>query len=319
MWGIIGRIPMNNQMFSRELYFSKPTLALYGDDDDDSTDNDGGVVVDQNPPPRQSSKSQQKQSSGLGFNVDDPNTPINTDPNARFDQEQVNRIVQDRLSKDRKKHEDKYKTLEKSYQDVLASQALTQEEREKLEQSLEDLRKQHRSKEEQAKHEKKQIQEKYDGEIQQYKESALKWEKEHKDYMIEKSLIDAAVANDAFMPNQIVKIVREWTKLVDAVDESGKLTGKLTPMVDLPDIDADTGKATITQWTPMGAIERLKALQPNLFKSNVVSGVGGNSNTGGVQPGADGRIDQSELSTAQWMKLYKEDPTKLGLRQKRRV
>jgi hypothetical protein len=295
---------MNNEM-----YFLNPEISLY-DGDDDSND-DGNVAIATTPVSK-------TKASGLGFNTDDPNALVNIDPNARFDQEQVNKIVQDRLAKDRKKHEEKYKTLEKSYQELLANQALTDEQRQKLEINLEDLRKQHRSKEEQAKHEKNQLQEKYEAELQQYKEAAIKWEKEHKDYMIEKSLIDAAIAHDAFMPNQIVKIVREWTKLVDAVDESGKSTGKLTPMVDLPDIDADTGKATITQWTPMGAIERLKVLQPNLFKSNIVSGVGGNSNTGGVQPGADGRIDQSELTTAQWMKLYKEDPTKLGLKPKRR-
>lgn len=297
---------MKIRMFGDDLYLANPVLSLYeGDDDDDGGDPSGGAPpID---PPR-----------GLGFKSENPNEPIDVDPNARFDKEQVNKIVQDRLAKDRKKNDEKFKSLEKSYKDLLANQALSQEERDRLEQQLDDLQKQHRTKEEQAKHEKKQLQERYENELQEHKEAAAKWEMQHKEFLIERSLLDAAVASDAFMPDQIYDVVRKWTKLVDAVDENGKLTGQLKPMVDLPDVDADTGKSIITQRTPMEAIERLKELQPNLFKPNVVPGVGGNSSTGGVQPGADGRIDQSELTTEQWMKLYKEDPTKLGLRGRKR-
>jgi hypothetical protein len=88
-------------------------------------------------------------------------------------------------------------------------------------------------------------------------------------------------------------------------------------MVDLPDVDADTGQAIMTQRTPDEAVERLKELQPNLFKANVVSGVGGNSATGGVAPGADGSVDVSRLTTAQYIELYKKDPAKVGIRPRR--
>lgn len=295
-------------IFERENYLANPVLSLYeGDDGGDF----GGAPAIEAPPV--------VPSLGLGTNSDDPNAPIVVDPNARFDQEMVNKIVQDRLAKDRKKHEERYKQLETSHQDLLANEALSTEGRKALEQSLENLQRQHRTKEEQAKIEKNQLKLDYETELAQYKEAATRWERQHKDYMIEKSLIDAAVAHDAFRPDQIFKIVREWTKLVDAVDESGKPTGQLTPMVDLPDVDADTGKAIITQRTPMEAIERLQELQGNLFKANVVSGVGGNSATGGVQPGATGQfVDQKELTTAQWMKIYQEDPTKLGIKPRKR-
>lgn len=298
---------MTHRTLLETFYSAQPVLSLYEGED-------GGTATDPTPPPTLPTIP-----SGTGLNNVDPNAPVDVDPNARFDQEMVNKIVQDRLAKDRKKHEEKYKGLEKTYQDLLANQALSQDERESLEQNLEDLRKQHRTKEEQAKHEKNQLKEKYENELVQYKEAAVRWEHQYKDFLVEKSLLEAAVTHDAFLPAQILSIVREWTKLVDTVDESGKPTGKLTPMVDLADVDADTGKPIMTQRTPMEAIERMKELQPNLFKANVVSGVGGNSTTGGIQPGADGRIaDQGDLSTDQWMKLYKEDPAKLGLRTKRR-
>jgi hypothetical protein len=246
---------------------------------------------------------------------------VNGDPDARFNQDQLNRIVQDRLAKDRKKNVEKYKTLEGSYQDLLANKTLGEEDRTKLEGQLEDLRKQHRTKEEQAKHERLELQGNFEVQLAEAKKSAQHWEDEYRTSTINRSLMDAAVKNDAFMPQQVVTLLREHTKLVEPVDENGKVVpgAALAAMVDLQDTDVDTGKPIITQRTPAEAVTRMKELQPNLFKANVVSGVGGNSSTGGVTPGADGKLDASGLSTAQFMEQYKKDPTKLGLRASRRM
>ncbi|MCA9072110.1 MAG: hypothetical protein KDA84_24445, partial [Planctomycetaceae bacterium] len=54
----------------------------------------------------------------------------------------------------------------------------------------------------------------------------------------------------------------------------------------------------------------------NLFKSNVVAGVGGNSNTGDVTPGKNGTYDAGALAKkdpALFRKLLKENPAALGL------
>ena len=256
--------------------------------------------------------------TGLEDQNGEPDAPISVDPDAKFTQDHVNKIVQDRLAKSHKKNEEKYKKLEETYQGLLANKALSEDEKTALESQLEDVRRQSRTKEEQAKHERRQLQEEYESQLEQYRKDAVKWETQHKDFLIQTALMDAATEHEAFLPNQIFKIVREWTKLVEAVDESGKPTGDLVVMVDLPDKDVDTGKDIITQRTPSEAVERLKELQGNLFKSNVVSGVGGNSTTGGAAPGANGYVDPSELTTEQWMKVYKEDRTKLGLRPKSR-
>ena len=294
----------------KNLYFAAPVLSLYEGEEGVST------IATVTP---LATPSPVAPAIGTGVGAgDDPNAVINVDPAARFDQDQVNKIVQDRLAKDRKKTEEKYLSLEKSYQDLIANKALSDDDKVTAEHQLEDLRKQHRTKEEQAKHEKNQLTEKYESELQQYKEAAIHWESQHKEYLIERSLLEAATSNDAYLPSQIFDTLQKWTKLVDQLDENDNPTGRLTPMVDLPDFDADTGKPVVTQRTPMEAVERLKELQPNLFKANVVSGVGGNSNTGGITPGAGGHIDQKDLTTEQWMKLYKDDPTKLGLRPKNR-
>lgn len=301
---------MKKRMSLENLYLANPTMSLYEGEGDAG----GATLTD----PAPTTPITPMVPTGVGLAGDDPNATVNVDPSTRFDQDQVNKIVQDRLAKDRKKHEDKYSGLKKTYEDLLGSQTISEEERDKLQTQYEDLQKQHRTKDEQAKHEKNQLKDRYENQLQTYKEAAERWERQHKEHLIEISLLGAASAHDAFMPEQILAVVSKWTKLVDAVDENDKPTGKLTAMVDLPDVDADTGKQIITQHTPMGAIERLKELQPNLFKANVVSGVGGNSTTGGGTPGADGYIDQSQLTTEQWMKIRKEDPAKLGLRPKQR-
>lgn len=292
---------MNAPLSLNKLYFAKPVLSLF------DGEGDGGGAPPATPP-----------LGGVGLNNPDPNTLVNVDPQAMFDQDAVNKIVQDRLAKEKKKNEDKYKELESSYQGLLANESISTEERERLQTQLEDIQKRSRTTEEQAKHEKKELVEAHENQLQEYKEAATHWEAEYKGFLVEKSLLEAAIAHDAVMPSQILSIVSEWTKLVDVLDESGKPTGKLTPMVDLPDIEADSGEPTVTQRTPMDAIERLKELQSNLFNSNAVSGVGGNSTTGGTVPGADGVIDQSKMTTEQWMEAYKKDPTKLGLRARRR-
>ena len=51
----------------------------------------------------------------------------------------------------------------------------------------------------------------------------------------------------------------------------------------------------------------------NLFKSNVVAGVGANSATGGIAPGASGRIDVRNLTAEQYAKIREENPEALGL------
>lgn len=298
------------------LKFLNPVISLY------ENDGDGGV------PPADGVGDLAAAASAANAALEaqklqaaqNPDAPIAGEPDARFNQEQVNKIIQDRLAKERKRNTESYKKLETSYQELLGNQTLSEEERNRLEQQLDDIRKQHRTKEEQAKHEKRQLQEQYETQLVEYQDKAKFWENEYRTSTVNRSLLDAAVKNDAFKPAQVVTILKEHTKLVQPVDENGKIIegAALTPMVDLPDVDADTNKPIITQRTPEQAVQRLTELEPNLFKPNVAAGVGGNSTTGGMIPGADGEVDASQLTTEQFMKLYKENPSKLKLRGRRR-
>lgn len=228
-----------------------------------------------------------------------------------FSQEDINRFLAD----DRRKHSQKFEQLEAAYKDALENQSLSKEQREQLEAKLEDLQKTFRSREQQLEHDKKQLEDKYAKEVKDWESKATTWEQKYKQTLIDRSLQDAAIINDAFNMAQIVSLLRPMTKFVEKTDDQGRATGDSVPMVDLTDIDTKTGDAIITRRTPEDAVRRMKELPTlfgNLFKSNVVSGVGAGTATGGNMSGS-GRIDPTKISVEQYMKLRKENPEALGL------
>ena len=99
--------------------------------------------------------------------------------------------------------------------------------------------------------------------------------------------------HEAFNPAQIVTQLRPWTRVIEVMDEkTGKPTGKYKPVVDMPDVDATTNEQVIMNRSPEEAVKRMKEMPEqwgNLFRSNVVSGIGSSSATGGLMPGQGGR------------------------------
>ena len=202
----------------------------------------------------------------------------------------------------------------------MENQSLSKEERGKLEESLENLRAQYRTKEQQAAHERKQLEEEFSVRLEDVQQRAELWQKRYTNSTIERSLQDAAIAHESFSPSQIVTLLKPQTKMVEKTVEKGHGRGEFTPMVDFPDKDPDTNEPIMTQRTPEEAVKRMKELPElygNLFKSGVVSGIGGNSATGGLAPGANGQVDVRKLSSAQYREIRAKNPELLGLKPKR--
>jgi Skp family chaperone for outer membrane proteins len=215
----------------------------------------------------------------------------------------INKIV----AEDKRKHQAQFQKLEKQLQDTLSTAKLTADERGKLEESLEDLRKQSRTKEEQAKIEKKQLEDTLTGRIRELETRAQAAESKYTESKITRSLQDAAIAGDAYNPNTVVTVLRQMVKMVDD-----------NPMIDFQDVETETGLPIIKQMTPTEAIARMKQIPDafgNLFKSGVVGGVGAASATGGLTPGSTGRIDPTKIKTMeQYLEIRKNNPGALGLR-----
>lgn len=227
-----------------------------------------------------------------------------------FDQEAVNKF----LAAEKRKFQAKLEELEKQNTEALKNAKLTQQERESLENNLSDLRKQFRTKEQEAAEQAKTLEEKYQTEVATLKAERDSWQKQYTESTIRRSLMDAAVDGKAYNPAQVVTMLWGNTKLVDKTDEEGNKTGEQIAMVDLQDVD-EKGNPVITQRTPMDAITRMAEMNAhaNLFSSNVTSGLSATSNTGGLKPGSNGKVDVSKLSHDQYMRLRKESPELLGL------
>lgn len=219
-----------------------------------------------------------------------------------FTQADLNKI----LAEDKRKHQERYGQLEASYQELLQSQTLSKDERDKLQARLEDVQKSLRTKEQQAEYERKQAEEKYKNELKTEKERAQYWENLFKQETVVRSLQDAAQAADAFNSSQIVGLLRPYTELKD-------VDGKLAPMVDFPDIDEKTGAEIRTLRTPQDAVKRMRELPKvygNLFKSNVVSGVG----AGQASTGNPDNIDYSNMTAEEYRKHRDAIKKRLGRR-----
>lgn len=238
------------------------------------------------------------------------------DATKTFTQEQLNKILAD----DRRKHQQALLKTETTYKELLSSnQNLSAKERAALEENLGIVQGQLRTKEETAKMERKQLEEQFNAKLSEKDKAAAEWEGRYRESTISRSLQDAAVTNDAFSPDQIVTILRPMTKLIEVVDESTKKpTGYYRPVIEFPDKDSTTGEPITTTRTPEEAVKRMKELPEkygNLFKSNVVSGIGSNS-TAGLPAGSGGKIDVRSLTPAQYREIRAKNPELLGLRRR---
>lgn len=231
----------------------------------------------------------------------------------------------DAVATERRKQETKYrKELEKTegtYKELLAnSKSLTEKERQTLQENLETIQGQLRSKEQQAAQEKKELELSYQGKLTAAEQRAQTAESRWRDSTIMRALQDAAVEHEAYNTRQVTTLLKDWTKLVEKLDASGRGTGQFDVMVDFPDKDATTGQEIKTTKTPSEAVKRMTEVAEfqNLFRKNVVSGIGGNSAIGGLTPGSNGKIDVRNLTPEQYQKVRAENPEALGLRRNRR-
>jgi hypothetical protein len=230
-----------------------------------------------------------------------------------FTQEEVNKI----LAEDRRKHQAKLQEMETKLKAALDSNTLSEKDRKALQENLETVQGQMRSKEEQLALEKKQLQEQYAAQVDEANKKAAFFETLYRDSTVERALTDAAVKHEAFSPSQMVTQLRPMTKLVPEVDpKTGKPTGKYRPMVEMQTVNQTTGEMETKAYTPEDAVKKMKddpTNWGNMFRSGVVSGIGSSSATGGLTSG-NGQIDLRKITPQQYREIRQKNPELLGLR-----
>ena len=217
-------------------------------------------------------------------------TPSPTPDEKKFSQTEMNKF----LAEDKRKHQERYNALEGSYTELLTNQNLTKDERDGLQMRLEDVQKANRTKEQQAEFERKAAEEKYENEVKSATTRADHWDDLFKKSTVTRALQDAASGADAYNDSQVVTLLEPMTTLKD-------IEGILTPMVDFQDVDEKTGEPTVTLRTPADAVKRMQELPKihgNLFRSNVVSGVG----SGQANVSNAGEVDYTNMTAEEYRK-----------------
>ena len=121
-------------------------------------------------------------------------------------------------------------------------------------------------------------------------------------HVINSQLMGAAASGDAFNAEQVVTLLRGYTSLSD----DGKVVVKgLHTLED----------GSPSSFTPEDAVKWMRDQVDkygNLFKSNVISGIGGHSTAGGARAGKP--VDIASLDAGEYRRMKKENPKALGFK-----
>ena len=156
-------------------------------------------------------------------------------------------------------------------------------------QQLEDLRQETQTKEQRLAHERKQLEEHFGKKLTEATKAREEWERRFRAETVERDLLDAAVAGEAFNADTVMAVLRPLSHLEEIADEKGKATGRFRTVVAFPSTDPDTGEPVVMPLTAKKAVQQMQAEATrygNLFKSGVVSGIGSSAGIG-----KDGKAD----------------------------
>ncbi len=201
----------------------------------------------------------------------------NTPPPKTFTQAELDKIVTDRVRKMTEKNKEVITELETLKQNV----KLTQEERDSLNERIEQLQNQHLTKEELAAKAAEKKDAEFQSQLTSATESAKGWEQRYTTNEIHRSLTDAAVESEALKPHQIVAILKPVTKVVPVLDDKGAPTGEYKSTVTVT--ETKDGKSKTLEMSPSEAVKWMRDNEDywNLFKSTAKGGMGGQGGSTG--------------------------------------
>ncbi len=197
--------------------------------------------------------------------------------NKGFTQDDVNRM----MAEERRKTKVQSDKIMAELEAVKGKATLSTQEREELEQRLEQLRSETMTKEELAKQQIDKLRKEGDAKLANALKDAETWRTRHTAELISRSLTDAAVANEAYNPGQIVAQLSPNTRLVEELDEQNKPNGRFVVKVKITEKDKE-GKEITLDLPVTEAVKKLSDKEDfaNLFKGKGVGGLGGQNRAG---------------------------------------
>jgi|GEM_PF-5526830 len=220
-----------------------------------------------------------------------PGTPDPTEDKGKrtFSQDEVNKIVQQRVGEMQKKIESLSQNFEKDRKELLTqledrerTATLTEDERKALQKRIEELRTESLSTEEAAKKQIKSLEDTLAETKRKAEEETKNWQNRYNQFRMTEELRAAALKNDARAPEQLVELLLRRTKVEQLADDTGQPTGEFVVKTAVEEFKEDGTPFTV-ECSPMEAVTRLKA-QPerwgNQFNSQAQKGLDLMSDTG---------------------------------------
>lgn len=192
-----------------------------------------------------------------------------------FTQEDVDRVVKERLTREQEKHREKQTELLSRLESLEKTSQLTDDERAALQQRIEELRSENLSSEEKATREIKRLQEELERTQKSLVKDVERWQKQYFDFRTDNELMDAALKNDARTPAQLVSLLKQQTAVKEVVDDQGRPTGRFEVRTTITDYKED-GTPFQVERKPHEAVARLAEMPEiwgNQFNSKVSAGL----------------------------------------------
>lgn len=272
------------------LFRTGNAFCLHFDNEDDSEEDDD------------------QQGGGTTTTNDDGKGGTKTPAGRYMTQEEIDKIVEKRTAKARAANK---RTLEQ-LEGLQTTIKMTDEQKQALEDQIEDLRKKTMTSEEIAKREKQLAEKQYSGRLTEAEKRATLWENRYKETRVNYAITNAA--REHGVTPQSVPFLESYlkgsTKLIEKKDETGNVVD-FDIQVDFNDVGAD-GKTLPVQLPVSDTVKRMKEL-PDLFGHLFPAPNGGVGASSGRSTGAGGKGYVPGMSQEEYMRRRKEDPASLGI------
>lgn len=196
-----------------------------------------------------------------------------------FSQDEVNRL----LAEERRKTGRNRDQLIDQLKSLRESTKLSDEQKEELQTRIEQLQNETLTTQEMAKREREKLTKEHQKNADKLVNERDFWRNAYSIEKISRELIDAGVEHGAVNPQQLARMMRPDTRLVEEIDKAtGNPTGHWVPKVTLREKD-ENGNTITLELAPSDAIKRMSEMSENwnLFNVGVKSGLNAYSRTNG--------------------------------------
>lgn len=210
-----------------------------------------------------------------------------------FTQQELENVV----AQERKKFEQTTRKTIQELENLKKLSGTSEAAKASLEQRITELNETLMTKEELARKEKERLTNEFQHKLKTTEEERQTWENRYKSSTAQREILDAAIKNQAFDPEQIEAFLSPKARVVEIMDDAGNPTGNFTTKVKINTTGKD-GKPVTLDVSVEEAVKNMRETPDrfgNLFKDLSSGGTGG---TGGNGP--KGPLDVTKMSPEQY-------------------